>query len=320
MNGGSASENRQTGRDMPVAGHRIEERLRISGRSGAIDNRLRFSTVEGMSPGPDIAAALARLDDWFAACPGLLVAFSGGVDSSLVAYLARRHLGVERSLAVISASPSLKMSELDGARKFARHHGIPLKVIVTREMDNENYTSNPSNRCYYCKTTLYDELDGMSGSHPDWWVANGQNTDDLGDYRPGLQAAREHAVRAPLGECGINKDLVRAIAAHFNLECWDKPASPCLASRVPYGQEVTLKKLRQIEGAEEVLSRAGFPVCRVRHFGETARIEVPPERIDELAQLADAIRPKFRALGFVHAEIDPEGFVSGKLNRALVRE
>ena len=266
-----------------------------------------------------ISAALARLEEWFSACPGLLVAFSGGVDSSLVAFLGRRYLGAGRSLAVISASPSLKMSELDGARKFARHHGIPLEVIVTREMENSNYTSNPANRCYYCKTTLYEELDGMRARHPDWWVANGQNTDDLGDYRPGLQAAKEHAVRAPLGECGISKELVRAIAAHFNLECWDKPASPCLASRVPYGQEVTLKKLRQIEGAEEVLMRAGFPVCRVRHFGETARIEVPPERIKDLQAMAQEILPKFRALGFAHADIDPEGFVSGKLNRVLAR-
>jgi uncharacterized protein len=276
-----------------------------------------FGKLNIMPPKTDIAAALSRLEEWFASCPGLLVAFSGGVDSSLVAFLARRFLGAERSLAVISASPSLKMRELDGARKFARHHGIPLEVILTREMENENYTSNPSNRCYYCKTTLYEELDGMRGRHPGWWVANGQNTDDLGDYRPGLQAAKEHAVRAPLGECGIDKEMVRALAVHFKLECWDKPASPCLASRVPYGQEVTLQKLRQIEGAEAVLLEAGFPVCRVRHFGETARIEVPPDRIQELQSLSAEIRPKFRALGFAHAEIDPEGFVSGKLNRAL---
>ena len=219
---------------------------------------------------------LARLADWFAGAPGALVAFSGGVDSSLVAFLAHHFLGKERALAVISASPSLKMSELDGAKAFARRHGIPVEVIVTREMENPNYTSNPANRCYFCKHTLYTELDEMRNKYPGWWVLNGQNTDDLGDYRPGLQAAREFEVRAPLGECGLDKAAVRRLAAHFELECWDKPASPCLSSRVPYGQEVTFEKLRQIEKAEAFLNGAGFPVCRVRHYGDTARIELPP--------------------------------------------
>jgi len=269
---------------------------------------------------PDVApldSALERLKDWFAKTPGVLVAFSGGVDSSLVAYLAKHFLGTEKSLAVISASESLKMSELDGARKFARNHGIPLEVIVTREMENPNYSSNPSNRCYFCKQTLYVELDAMLQDYPGWCIVNGQNVDDLGDYRPGIQAAREHAIRAPLGECGIDKEMVRALAAHFNLECWDKPASPCLASRVPYGQEVTTEKLRQIERAEAVLLEAGFPVCRVRHFGDTARIEIPPEQLEQFRELAPSLKDQFHEIGFAHADLDPEGFVSGKLNRVL---
>jgi pyridinium-3,5-biscarboxylic acid mononucleotide sulfurtransferase len=270
-----------------------------------------------MPESADTSAALARLEAWFAACPGVLVAFSGGVDSSLVACLARRFLGPERMLAVISASPSLKMSELDGARGFARRHGIPLEVIMTREMDNPDYAANPANRCYFCKRTLYTELEELRLRHPGWWLANGQNTDDLGDYRPGLQAAREHGVRAPLGECAIDKHRVRALAVRLGLECWDKSASPCLASRVPYGQEVTPHKLRQIEAAEAVLVEAGFAVCRVRHFGETARLEVPAERIPDLRAVADSLQGKFRGLGFARAEVDPEGFVSGKLNRAL---
>jgi uncharacterized protein len=260
---------------------------------------------------------LRLLRDWFTRCEGALVAFSGGVDSSLVAFLALHFLGKKRCLAVISASPSLKMSELDGARQFARKHGIPIEVIVTREMENPNYTSNPVNRCYYCKHTLYTELDSFRERFPGWQVLNGQNTDDLGDYRPGLQAAKEFEVRAPLGECGINKESVRELAAHFGLECWDKPASPCLSSRVPYGEEVTFEKLRQIEKGEACLLEAGFPVCRVRHFGATARIEVPPEQVATLKAREATILETFTQIGFEQIEIDPEGFVSGKLNRVL---
>jgi uncharacterized protein len=268
-------------------------------------------------PRKSVEEQLHLLEDWFGACDGALVAFSGGVDSSLVAFLAHRFLGGDKCLAVISASPSLKMSELDGARQFARRHGIPVEVIVTREMENPNYTSNPSNRCYYCKHTLYTELDSFRERYPGWEVMNGQNTDDLRDYRPGLQAAKEFEVRAPLGECGIDKQGVRELAAHFGLECWDKPASPCLASRVPYGEEVTLDKLRQIELGEAYLLESGFPVCRVRYFGEIARIEVPPEQLSQLRQIESTVLQAFTKIGFSHIEIDPEGFVSGKLNRVL---
>jgi len=267
-----------------------------------------------MSP---VESYLQQLDHWFQKQEGVIVAFSGGVDSSLVAYLALHFMGKEKCLAVISASPSLKMSELDNARQFARRHGIPLEVIVTREMENPNYTSNPANRCYYCKQTLYTELESMVQKYPGWVVVNGQNTDDLGDYRPGLQAAREFEVRAPLGECEINKVMVRELAIHFGLDCWDKPASPCLASRVPYGEEVTFEKLKQIERAEAFLYELGFPVCRVRHFGDTARIEVPGEDVERLNSMLGAIQVRFLGIGFASTELDPEGFVSGKLNRVL---
>lgn len=265
----------------------------------------------------EVTRALARLEQWFREVPGLVIAYSGGVDSALVAFLAKYFLGQDRTLAVLSASPSLSMPELDHARAFARTHGIPLQVIVTREMDDPNYTSNPANRCYFCKTTLYQALNEVRTGHPEWWVANGQNTDDLGDYRPGLLAAKEQAIRAPLGECGINKGMVRALAEQFSLDCWNKPASPCLASRVPYGQAVTPEKLRQIEAAESILVAAGFPVCRVRHLGDTARLEVPPDLLDALRNIETQVSDRLIALGFSRVEIDPEGFVSGKLNRAL---
>jgi uncharacterized protein len=266
----------------------------------------------------DAMNCVDRLKDWFERCDGTITAFSGGVDSSLVAYLARHFLGSERSIAVISASPSLKMSELEEARSFAAAHDIPLNVVVSDEIENPNYFNNPINRCYYCKDALYEELESLRQQYPKWWVLNGTNLDDHGDYRPGLEAASEHAVRSPLAACRVSKEQVRAVAAHFQLKCWDKPASPCLASRIPYGERVTAQKLRQIESAEAWLKAAGFPVSRVRHYGEQARVEVPIGDIPRLTNQTAKLNQAFTEIGFAVTEIDPEGLVSGKLNRAIL--
>jgi len=271
-----------------------------------------------MSVSQDVNASIRRLKRWFGKCPGTITAFSGGVDSSLVAFLARHFLGKEHSLAAISASPSLKMSELEEARKFALSHDIRLQVVVSGEIEDPRYFTNPPMRCYYCKDALYAELEKTRSEFPLWWVVNGQNSDDAGDYRPGLRAACEHAVRAPLAECAVNKAMVRAMAAHFELECWDKPASPCLASRIPYGERVTVQKLRQIEEAEARLKTRGFPVARVRHFGARARIEVPPGRVSDLCEMEASLTRELKEIGFEQIEIDREGFVSGKLNRAIL--
>jgi uncharacterized protein len=260
---------------------------------------------------------LQKLEDWFRDCPGALVAFSGGVDSSLVAFLAQHFLGRDAALAVISASPSLKLSDLEEAKQFALNNNLPLRVITTPEIDNPDYFNNPSNRCYFCKHTLYDELAGLRSEFPDRWVLNGTNVDDYGDYRPGLTAADEFEVRSPLADCGISKDMVRQLAEHFSLDCWDKPASPCLSSRVPYGERITVAKLRQIEDAEAAVQAAGFPINRVRHFGDRARVEVPSEDVVELHSKREILEPALIAIGFQTVEFDEEGFVSGKLNRAI---
>lgn len=260
---------------------------------------------------------LEKLRDWFGECPGALVAFSGGVDSSLVAFLAQHFIGRAQTLAVISASPSLKLSDLDEAKDFARANDLPVRVITTKEMENPSYFSNPTNRCYFCKHTLYDELAELRKDYPGWWVLNGTNSDDLGDYRPGLKAADEFEVRSPLSDCGIDKQGVRALAVHFKLQCWDKPASPCLSSRVPYGEAITVEKLRQIEDAEALVKEAGFPINRVRHYGDTARVEVAADLQPQLAESREAITEGIRKLGFAQVDFDDEGFVSGKLNRVI---
>ena len=260
---------------------------------------------------------LEKLRDWFRECPGALVAFSGGVDSSLLAFLSQYFLGRVQTLAVISASPSLKLSDLDEAKDFARANDLSIRVITTKEMENPNYFSNPTNRCYFCKHTLYDELADLRKDYTGWWVLNGTNRDDLGDYRPGLKAADEFEVRSPLSDCGIDKEGVRALAAYFKLQCWNKPASPCLSSRVPYGEEITVKKLRQIEDAEALVKDVGFPINRVRHYGDTARVEVAEALQTKLAENREVIAEGIRKLGFAQVDFDEEGFVSGKLNRVI---
>lgn len=267
-------------------------------------------------PPANSAEAAARLDAWFAACPGAAVAFSGGVDSALVAFWARRVLGRERATAYIGNTPSLMRSDLELARRVCATHDIPLREISTQELQDPAYASNGLDRCYHCKRTLYTDIAAaLGGLREGTWICSGANRDDLGDYRPGLKAASEAGIRHPLQECGIGKTLVRTLAREAGLEVWDKPATPCLSSRVPYGQAVTLEKLSRIEQAELWLRERGFDVCRVRHVGMRAVVEVPTARVEQ----ARALLPEFAAvcagLGFEGAEVDAEGFVSGKLNR-----
>lgn len=259
-----------------------------------------------------------KLENWFNKIDKAAVALSGGIDSSLVAYVARKTLGKEKSVAIISASASVKEKELTDARNLCSLYDIQLVEIDAHEIDDENYRSNPTNRCFFCKTALYDEMEKLiSAKFPGYKVLNGNNFSDFSDFRPGLKAADDHKVFSPLAECKFDKDDIRLLSKYYGLPNWNKPASPCLSSRFPYGEAITVTKLKMVEKAENLLNDFGFDDVRVRYIANTARIEVKAEKIPELESIFDDIKTKVLSFGFNYCEIDAEGLVSGKLNRAL---
>lgn len=261
--------------------------------------------------------SIQKLERWFSKFQSAIVAFSGGIDSSLVAFLARRYLGRDKCCAVIGLSVSVKESDVILAKEFASTHDIPLRIVETCEIFNPDYAKNPENRCFHCKSELYSKLELVKAEIDFDQIIGGENIDDRQDYRPGLKAVAEYNIRGPLEECGMTKNDVRAVARYYNLTCWDKPASPCLSSRIPYNSPITEEKLMQIDKAEAYMSKLGFPVSRIRHYGETAKVEVPVEMLEKANELKENLTIRFRELGFKNTEIDPEGFVSGKLNRSL---
>jgi uncharacterized protein len=257
------------------------------------------------------------LKSWLRQSSGSIIAFSGGIDSSLVLYLARQVQGKEKAIAVISHSESLKTRDFELAKSFCEQFDITLEVIVTQELEDSSYNENPINRCFFCKDHLYSDLQTIVDKYPGFSVLNGTNFDDFGDYRPGLQAALQYQVKSPLAECEITKDEIREIAKFYNLPNWDKPASPCLSSRVPYNHKITRKKLIEIEKAENFLNDSGFSDVRVRHYGDFGRIEVKSGDISRLMSIKDKVEQKIKEIGFERVEFDEEGLVSGKMNRVI---
>lgn len=267
----------------------------------------------------DLAAKKHALLDTLRSLDSCAVAFSGGVDSAVVAKGAQLALG-ERAVAVTGTSASLAAGELEAARELVRQIGIRHVEIATDEFASADYTRNAPDRCYHCKTELYTQLDGLAAQLGVAAVLSGANADDAGDYRPGLVAAAEHQVRSPLAECGFTKADVRALAAEWNLPVWDKPASPCLSSRVAYGEEVTPERLDMIDRAEQFLRQHGLGTVRVRyHKGDLARLEVSLVELPRLCEneFREQLTRELRSLGFKFVTLDLEGFRSGSLN-ALV--
>ncbi len=253
----------------------------------------------------------------------VVVAFSAGVDSTVVAKAAQLACG-GRAFAVTAVSPSLASGEKDEAEKLARLIGIPHRIIETEEFDNGDYLKNASDRCYYCKTELYTQLESLLTQLDVDVIVNGANLDDQSDYRPGMEAAKKHTVRSPLIEAGMNKSDVRELAQHWNLPVWDKPASPCLSSRIAYGVAVTPERVRRVDQAEEFLrSEMGLRECRVRHeANDLARIEVPVHEIRRLTDrdVCQLISIHLHSLGFKYVTLDLDGFRSGSMNAVLVSE
>ena len=270
----------------------------------------------------DIAHIARRLNDYFSGFNGAIIAYSGGVDSALLAYAAHRALG-DDMVAALADSPSLARREYRSAVNFARNHDIPLQIVRTDEMQNPFYQANAGNRCYYCKKALFEKLgelrQQLEDANPDstWPIFYGVNMDDLTDHRPGTQAAREARITAPFTDLGIDKQAIRLLCAHYGLEVAEKPAMPCMSSRIHYGEKVTEEKLSQVEKAEDFLFDLGFRILRVRHHGDTARIEIMPADFERLVENREAIIERFEALGFIYIAMDLKGFKSGSLNAVL---
>ena len=251
----------------------------------------------------------------------VIVAYSGGVDSAFLAATAHQVLG-KRALAVTAQSPSLAPSEFREAVALAQRLGLNHRVVQTGEVEREDYLANNPNRCFFCKDELYSHISKIVQSESYEWVTNGTNTDDLGDFRPGLDAAKQYGVRSPLVEAELTKVEIRSLSKDMDLPTWDKPAQACLSSRIPYGTPVSVEALTRIAKAEEFLRDLGIGQLRVRHHGSVARIEVTPADFPALLdeEVRESIGQRFRSIGYAYVTLDLEGFRSGSMNEVLTSD
>jgi pyridinium-3,5-biscarboxylic acid mononucleotide sulfurtransferase len=267
------------------------------------------------------ATKLRALEDRLRTLGGMMVAYSGGVDSAYLAATAHRVLG-DRMLAVLADSPSLARRDMEQAKAFAEAHGIPLRVIQTEELDKPEYQRNDANRCFHCKTELFEGMKKLGAELGFAQIAYGMNADDRRDYRPGQRAAEDHQVLAPLAEVGLAKQEIRTLAKDAGYTLWDRPAAPCLSSRVEYGRTVTREVLEQVERGEESLRQLGFREFRVRHHGELARVEIARAEMGRAltTEMMERISSELRKAGFQYVTLDCTGFRSGSLNAVLPAE
>jgi pyridinium-3,5-biscarboxylic acid mononucleotide sulfurtransferase len=277
-----------------------------------------------VSTSPDLTLDLAKinsLEDRLRSLGSLMVAYSGGVDSAFLAATAHRVLG-DGMLAVLADSPSLARRDMEQAQQFATSQGIPLRIIQTDELNKPEYQRNDAQRCFHCKTELFEAMKKLGAELGFEHIAYGMNADDRRDYRPGQRAAEEHEVLAPLAEAGLTKLEIRALAKEAGYALWDRPAAPCLSSRVEYGRQVTREVLEQVERGEESLRQLGFREFRVRHHGELARVEISRAEMDRVLtiEMMDRISVELRKAGFQYVTLDCTGFRSGSLNAVLPAE
>lgn len=265
-----------------------------------------------------VIAKEERLRELIRALDSVIVAYSGGVDSSYVAYVANEELG-PRAVCITGQSASLPSYQNAEIKSVVERFGFHHEIIRTDELENPNYSANNADRCYFCKDELYNKLEAVARSRGIEHILDGSTVDDLDDYRPGRQAAKQHAVRSPLIEVGLNKSEVRELSRRATLPTWDKPASPCLSSRIAYGTTVTIERLNKVDRGEEILREFGFREFRVRHHDTLVRLEIAASEMDRVLRkdVVEQLAARFRELGFKYVTLDLQGFRSGSMNEAL---